>query len=518
MSPDQRHRGLYRNRTSYLGSVLMVGSAVLIVLAMIAQATITQPSSYVGIVTFLILPGFFVIGLVALLWGMRREAGRRRKVGHDEALPYPKLDLNDRGTRQRFVLALVLGTVLAGLFAMVGYHGYLFTGSNAFCGTTCHSVMEPEYEAYLGSSHARVPCVDCHVGEGAGFFVKSKLSGAGQVLAVLFGTFERPIPVPIHHLRPARETCERCHWPKKFYEATLVQQPHFRYDEQNTPEQISLLMRTGGGDSNFGQSTGIHWHMAIQNEITYAASDPQRQTIPWVAIKRPDGSVVEYRDESSPMSEDDVAALPRRTMDCIDCHNRPSHRFPPPERSVDLEMAASHISPTLPWIKTIAVEALTQSYPTKEAASDGIRKTIREHYDKDYPEVAKARAAEIGVAIDATIAIYRRSIFPEMKVDWRSYPDNIGHRYWPGCFRCHDDKHVSPEGQRLSMDCTLCHTAPQRGPVGALGGLMPATEEEWHPWKMPAKHVAIEAHEALTCHQCHAAGRRPRGECGDCHE
>ncbi|MBW2456071.1 MAG: NapC/NirT family cytochrome c, partial [Deltaproteobacteria bacterium] len=299
MSPEKSHTGLYRNQMSYLGGAGMAGSAVLIVFALIGEATIAQPGPYVGIFTYLVFPGFFVTGLAALLLGMRREARRRQREGSTEQLPFPVLDLNVRRIRRRFVLALGGAAVAAILFGLVGYKSYLYSGSNEFCGTTCHSVMGPEHTAYLNSSHARVPCVDCHVGAGASWFVKSKLSGAWQVIAVTFGTYDKPIATPIHDLRPARETCERCHWPKKFYPATLLQIPHFRYDEQNSAEQISLLVRTGGGDSSHGQSTGIHWHMAIENEVTYAATDPQRQVIPVVSSKRPDGTVVEYRDQSS---------------------------------------------------------------------------------------------------------------------------------------------------------------------------------------------------------------------------
>jgi hypothetical protein len=517
VSDKRPPRALYRNTWSYFGGLIAAGSAALIVFALIGQLTIAQPSPYVGIFTYLVFPFILLGGLGLVLFGMWRESRRRRKAETEEASPYPRLDLNDPKQRKRFSISLVAGAIVMIALMWAGYNGYRFTGSVTFCGKLCHTVMEPEYRAYENSPHARVPCVECHVGEGAGWYVQSKLSGVRQVFAVMFNTYERPIPTPIAHLRPARETCERCHWPQKFYGAQLVQIPHFRYDEQNSPEQISLLMRTGGGAPKAGENSGIHWHMAIENKVSYVAEDRKNQVIPWFKVARADGVVTEYKAEQTQLTDAQIAAMPKHDFDCIDCHNRPSHNFKAPEGTVDRAMGGGQISPTLPWIKKVAVDALVRPYKTRNEAHDGMRKDILEFYQKDYPAILESRQGDVDGAINAVLGIYDNAVFPEMNVDWMTYPSNIGHRQWPGCFRCHDNRHVSPDGKRLSNSCTLCHTAPQRGPAVPLGEVMPKSDLGWHPWEMPAKHLEVKAHERLLCHQCHQAGFRPRQNCEDCH-
>lgn len=515
--PTEPRVPLYRNIISHLGMLGMVGSAVLIVFAMLSQLTIRQPSPYVGIFTYLVFPTFFVAGLLLVLYGMRWEANRRRRAQALSALPYPRLDLNDSGQRRLFGYTLVGGSVLLTVMVWALYNGYLYTESVAFCGTLCHVPMKPEFTAYQHSAHARVPCVECHVGEGAGWYARSKLSGARQVLAVMFDTYSRPIAAPIKHLRPARETCEHCHWPEKFYGATLVQLPHFRYDENNTPEQISLTVKTGGGSKSHGASTGIHWHMLIDNTVTFVTADEKHQSIPWVQVRRSDGSVTEYLEANTKLSRQQIAALPRHAMDCIDCHNRPTHDYPTPDGAVDQALFRGLIPRSLPWIKKVAVQSLMAPYSTQDQAHREIRDRILGYYRDKYPGVAREKGA-VSTAIQAVTSIYDRGVFPEMRVTWGTYPSNVGHRYWPGCFRCHDGRHVSPDGKVLSNTCDgTCHTMPRRGPITGLGVPGPATAQHWHPWEVEAG-VQIDAHERVLCHECHRAGRGPLDSCADCHQ
>src|SRR3990172_7674423 len=252
MPEDARRGGLYRNAISFIGAYVAIISVFLILFSLLLQFSFKAHSPYIGIFSFMVFP---------FLSGMRRESIRRRRLGVDEALPYPLLDLNEPRMRKTFSYAILGGSFLAILLAFVSYHAFLYTETTSFCGQLCHKVMEPEFAAYQGSPHARVPCVDCHVGSGASWYVKSKISGARQVIAVTFGTYPRPFPTPIENLRPARETCEECHWPAKFFGTQLKQIPHFRYDEKNTPEQISLGIKTGGGSGELGENAGIHWHM-----------------------------------------------------------------------------------------------------------------------------------------------------------------------------------------------------------------------------------------------------------------
>jgi hypothetical protein len=208
MEEEKRGSGLYRNAVSFFGAYVAIVSVFLIVFTLLLMFSFKAHSPYLGIFAFMVFPFFFVLGGIVFLYGMRRESARRLALGVDEALPYPRLDLNEPKTRKTFSYAILGGSFLAILLAFVSYHAFLYTETVAFCGQLCHTVMEPEFAAYQGSPHARVACVDCHVGSGASWYVKSKISGARQVIAVLFNSYPRPIPTPIENLRPARETCE----------------------------------------------------------------------------------------------------------------------------------------------------------------------------------------------------------------------------------------------------------------------------------------------------------------------
>ena len=504
-------RGLYRNPVSYFGGLIIAVSILLILLFLLLSFSLKVPSPYIGIFTYMIFPAFFVLGDLIFLYGLLRESRRRRRLGLKEALPYPVLDLNKRSQRRRFFILLAGGSLFAILLSFVGYNAYLFTDSNTFCGKLCHRVMKPEYTAYLNGPHARVPCVDCHVGSGVSWYVKSKVSGFPQVFAMWFDTFSRPIPVPIKNLRPARETCEECHWPEKFYGAQLKQNPYYRYNERNTPEQISLLVRTGGGTPNLGENAGIHWHMAIGNRVYFKATDPQLQQIPWVKIVRIDGSESVYKDNQAKLSEEALNKLQVNFMDCMDCHNRPSHVFYPPETAVDEAMAGGNISRKLPWIKKLALDALVRKYDDRQDVQGAIRQSIESYYTASYPDVLKKQKVEIDQAVKTISAIYDRNVFPSMNVDWTSYPNNIGHRNWPGCFRCHNDRHTNETGKVLASSCPVCHTVPQRSPLMPLGATGPTSAEPWHPWPLKGKHVKI------LCNLCHRAGYRPPLDCVSCH-
>ncbi len=509
---NQAGQGLYRNSTSYFGVIVVAINAGLILASLIWQFSIRQPSPYAGIFTYMIFPAFLTLGLLIFFYGMRRESLRRRRLGTTEALPYPRLDLNDPRQRKKFAIIAIGGSLLGVLMAFVGYNAFLFTESVTFCGKICHTVMEPEYVGYLHSPHARVKCVECHVGAGVSWYVKSKLSGAYQVWAVLTNSYERPIPVPVTNLRPARETCEECHWPQKFFGAQLIQIPHFRYNEGNTAEQISLLVKTGGGSPKLGLNAGIHWHMIINNTVTFAPQDRQYEKIPWIEVRDRDGRVTDYEDSSVKLSPEELAKLPRHVMDCMDCHNRPSHIFPAPDSAVDQALFGGSISRTLPWIKKVAVDNLVKEYTSRDEAHSEITKAIEGYYEKQYPGIYSSRRGDIDDAVNTVNALYDRSVFPKMHVNWKTYATNIGHRNWPGCFRCHDGKHVTREGKVLSNSCTLCHTMPQRGPLEQIGTAVPVSSEEWHPLALSGKHGEI------PCTSCHAAGARPETTCAGCHK
>ncbi len=512
MAQSKRGQGLYRNNLSYLGLFVVTIGTIVTSLSILLQFSIKKPSPYIGIFSFIIFPGIVAFGVLLFFLGMFRESRRRKKSGTKEIPPYPVLDFNDLLIRRKFQAFTVAGTILIVLFSFVGYNAFLFTESVTFCGKLCHTVMQPEYTAYLHSPHARVACVDCHVGSGASWYVKSKLAGVHQIFAVLFHTYPTPIPTPIKNLRPARQTCEECHWPNKFYGAQLLQIPYFRYDKENTSDQISLLVKTGGGSAKLGQSAGIHYHMIISNTITFAATDAKLQDIPWIKVKGAYGQERVYRSLDHPISDKELSKLKKHVMDCMDCHNRPTHIFTPPDRAVDLSLNNGSIDKSLPWIKKTAADALMVPYPNNKTALRTIRNKIFNFYAKNYPGIYKTRQADIEAAVTTVSDIYSRSVFPKMKVNWRTYNNNIGHRNWPGCFRCHDGRHVTKNGKVLTHKCTACHTMPQRGPIEKLGALPPISNEPWHPFPLTGRHATI------LCDRCHRAGIRPSPDCATCHK
>ena len=431
-------KNLLRNYLSLAGLALAAVSLANIIFLFLVDVVSSQPSPYIGIFAYMVMPAFLVLGLVLVPIGMWGERERRRR-GQASLSRFPVLDLNSatqRGTIAFFLSTVVLFVILS---AVGSYRAYEYTDSVQFCGQLCHTVMHPEYTAHQASPHARVTCVDCHVGTGASWYVRSKLSGARQVFKTVLNTYPRPIETPVANLRPAQETCEQCHWPRKFWGAQLKVINHFSSDEQNTPRQLQMLIKTGGGDPIYGQASGIHWHMNIGNIVTYA-SDPKRQNIPWVRIQDLKGNVTEYTANDAKPEE--IAKMARRRMDCVDCHNRPTHIYAPPDRSVDDALAAHRIDSSLPYIKQQSVQVLVGTYKTTPEAMQAIAKAIPAFYSEKYPQVSGAKQPQIQAAVSELQRIFRTTIFPEMKVDWRTHPNNVGHYYFQGCFRCHDGNHV----------------------------------------------------------------------------
>jgi hypothetical protein len=443
---------LSRNIISRIGVVLVTSAAVfwLFLLPSSVRGEFQHP--YLGILAYLVLPGIFFVGLLLIPLGIAWHVRRERRAGRYPRIFQP-LTLHSPEVKQ---LALFIGvTTLANIIigSQLAYSAVSYMDGVTFCGKTCHTVMQPEYAAYQNSPHSRVECVACHIGPGAGWFVRSKLSGVGQVFAVTFNTYPRPIPTPVRNLRPARETCEACHWPQKFGEDRLRIIHKYADDEGNTLSRTVLLMRISRG---FG-SPGIHGaHLGPGITIHYNPSDESRQTIPRVEHRGgTSGRTAVYTaGDAKPQTLKD---LPTREMDCMDCHNRPTHAFQLPERAVDLAMAGGTISPALPWIKKTSVDALRKQYPSQAEAGRAIRAAIEGFYQKNNAAIYGSRKAEIDEAVKAVLAIYDRNVFPQMKVTWGSYPNNLGHTDFPGCFRCHDGNHSAPDGKVIANDCNTCH-------------------------------------------------------------
>lgn len=498
---SDRLPGLYRNYVSLTGAALAVASLGSIVFLFLADVLGGREKPYLGILAYMILPGVLCAGLVVFFAGMLVERRRRRKLALAGLPAYPRIDLNDPRSRRGFSIFVALSFVFLFFTAVGSYRAYETTDSVAFCGQLCHSVMKPEFVAYTASPHARVRCVDCHVGPGATWYVRSKLSGLYQVYAVAFNKYPRPIPTPVANLRPAQETCEQCHWPEKFFGAQLKVFNHYGSDEHNTPRQIQMLIKTGGGSPTTGITAGIHWHMNIANQVTYIASDEQRQSIPWVRIKDMYGNVTEYTAQDSKMTAQEIASAPQRRMDCVDCHNRPSHIFVPPDRAVDSALVAGRIDVSLPYIKQQAVEALTQEFASTPQAVSEIAKYLDNYYKTTYPDIYSSKQKSIQAAISEVQQIFQTTMFPEMKVDWRTHKENIGHFYSSGCFRCHDGQHVSPDGKVIRKDCDICHTV-----LGQQEGGKAMAEMKDAAFLHP---VDLGDMTLVNCMDCHTGGKGP---------
>jgi len=413
------------------------------------------PHPYIGLLIFLILPGIFVLGLVLIPIGIWL---RRRSLRHSGTLPgaFPAIDLRlpvVRRTLEWVALATLLNLLIIGT---ASYRGVQYMDSASFCGTTCHTVMAPEFSAYQNSPHSHVECVECHIGPGAGWFVRSKLSGLRQVAAVTFHTYSRPIPSPVKYLRPARETCEQCHWPQRFTGDKLLVNTSYKDDEKNTPQTDVLLLKVGG--RTWQGSVGIHGHHLADNaRIRYIATDAERQTIPVVAYTDDQGKTTEFFSTDTKPTQQQLANGEHRSMDCVDCHNRPTHEFDLPENAVDKQMSLGHISPELPFIRKKAVEVLKVNYPTRGVARQNIIAELNNFYRTNYAQIYQTRRTLVQQAGDEVAAIYLRNIFPDMRVTWGVHPNNLGHNDSPGCFRCHDGSHTSADGQTITNDCSACH-------------------------------------------------------------
>ena len=451
-----------KNPLTALGFGLTTISGIGLAVFLILEAFGLVENPYVGLVGMAFLPAVFVGGLVAMPIGI---LWRRRKLMKRGALPeevgaWPRLDFNDAHVRRAAAIVIGLTVVNAILIATTSAAAMGFMDTPKFCGTVCHKVMQPEYTAYQNSPHSRVKCVQCHIGPGTSFMVRSKFDGLRQVWKVLLGSYARPIASPVHTLRPARDTCEGCHWPAKHYGDKLRLIGRFAEDERNTASFTALLLKTGGGAKNAGQQHGgIHWwHIYADNKIRYLATDARRQEIAWVELTTPDGKRTEFvRDAAHPPSAQAIQSQ-ARLMDCIDCHNRPTHLFETPARETDAILQRQADLRELPFYKREVVKAASAIYPTHELGVAGVRDAVAGFYRSSYPDIAAKQGALVTRAAEEAGRVYDRTVFPEMNTNSKTHPTNIGHEDSPGCFRCHDgDMKNAKSGEVIPNDCGTCH-------------------------------------------------------------
>lgn len=516
-----KHRipSLLRNYISFVGTAIVAASLASVVLLFAIEITSATENPYIGILTYIIFPSILIFGISVMVVGALIERRRRRRSDPDSIMAYPKLDLNDAQTRRSFMTFLVVTFFFVAASAFGSYRAFEYTESVPFCGQTCHTVMKPEFVAYQAGSHARVTCVQCHVGSGAGWYARSKLSGAYQLYSVAFNKYSRPISTPVHNLRPAPETCEQCHWPEKFFGAQMKVFNRYKDDETNTLHQTRMLINVGGSSASTGQATGIHWHVNPANEVSYISTDKQRQVIPWVQMKDRDGNITEFFDRSQQPNAEQIATAPRRTMDCVDCHNRPAHQYLPGDIAVDQSFAAGALDQSLPFLKQKAVEVLNGSYETTPEALNAIDATLKGYYRTNYPDVYSQKEQVIQTAVTEVQRIFQTYFFPEMKTNWQTHPNNAGHLNSQGCFRCHDGQHVSKTGKVITNDCNVCHTVifDSKAP--------PEQNTQTGPFKHPVDLGSLAERSCSSCHKPDQPFKHPlnlgdisKFQCAACHK
>ena len=456
------------NFTSLIGGIIASISFILILFFFIIIFIFNAGGSYLGIFAFMVLPMFLFAGLVLITLGMYLQIRKEKKDLIDLKEKKLVINFNNKQHRNGFIIFLISTTIFLLLSGIGSYEAFHYSESVEFCGI-CHSVMDPEHIAHQNSSHANVSCVECHVGPGVDWYVKSKLSGMYQVYSVLFNKYPRPIATPISDLRPASETCLECHWPDKFYPHKLEYEKHFLADSSNTEWNISLRMKIGSSHSSKGFAEGIHWHINKNVQIDYIPSSFSREYIPWVRyINIETGDTTIYNDSEEPIEDELLATATPRTMDCMDCHNRPSHVFETPQDFIDNAIAAGEIPVELPEIKLKAMEILVKDFDYKDSALIYIEESINSYYAAEYPTIYAEKKDIVDKAIHGIQTAFSKNVYPEMKASWDAYPDHIGHIEYNGCFRCHNNTHKSSNGRVISKDCNICHSILLQGTADSL--------------------------------------------------
>ena len=489
-----------QNWTSLIGATIALISFFMILFLFVITLFQTDKGSYLGLIVFIILPAFLVLGLVLIPAGMFLKVRKDKKLHILPSTEWPQVNLNDIRHRNAFFIFAIGTTIFLFLTGMGSYEAFHYTESVEFCGKLCHSVMVPEYTAYQNSPHARVACVECHVGSGANWYVRSKLSGLYQVYAVTLGTVPRPIETPITNLRPARETCEQCHWPQKFYDRKLRTEKHFLPDENNSEWDIVLTMKIGSNVSALGLQEGIHWHINPDVKIEYKSSDEKREKIPWVRYTNlKTGEQFVYQDQNDKADQKALDTMETRVMDCMDCHNRPSHNYQPPTFFLNNALIAGKIPQDLPKIKATALDILSQKFGSTDSAMMIISDKINAFYKSNYPDIYANKRNLVNQAIIGIQEEFKKNIFPEMKVRWDVYPNNIGHMEFIGCFRCHNDSHSTDKGRLIKKDCNQCHYINAQGPPNNMEYAPINSSLEF---KHPDKETG-DAWKEMKCVECH---------------
>ncbi len=450
------------SKTAVVGCIITIVLLPVLFISILLDLVGFANNPYFGFLIYMVMGPLWTIGIILIGIGLATSRGGERIGVYALEYLQEQFSLPGRFRRVRKLLLLVsvLSVVSIVLVVTGSYTAFRYTETVAFCATFCHQVMEPEFVTYQHSPHSQIPCVRCHIGQEAGLLTKSKISGLKQLAAVATNTYSRPIPTPVSGLRPSREVCEQCHRPEMFHGDKLYTRRTFQQDRTNTELQTVMLMRVGAGGYRGQAAYGIHWHISPDHTVFYTYTDRERRIINRVRVVNRDGTerVFSRAGQTSPPGRNKEApSAMTRSMDCIDCHNRPAHIFLGPSEAIDNRLASGHIAASIPFIKQRAVQAITREFASLEDARVGISRQLRDWYDEHFPEYRGAQKKILEQAIQAVYQAYAENVFPAMGVGWNTYENMAGHRNDSGCFRCHNRNLVDQEGKSISQDCTICH-------------------------------------------------------------
>ncbi len=486
----------FNNKTTKLGLYFSVISFVIILLLLLFSGAVDE-WSVAGILSFVGLTILWIVGLVMIPLGMSKK--------EKNSSPEKKssiLNLTVESYRNAFYV-LAGGIFVFLLVTTAGaYKSYHYMESVKFCGTTCHVTMEPEYTAHAKMAHADAKCADCHIGEGITGFLASKVEASKELIAIVTGTVPHPIYANegIHEV--AKEACQQCHWSQKFQPDRKLHNIHFLRDEENTEWDIDLTMHLSSGVEALGLQKGIHWHMNKDVKIEYVATDKDNQIIPWVKYTNlKTGEVKIFQSVDEPLDKSAFDTLSVTQMSCLDCHSRPAHNFEPGENFINAKFVTGEIAKDLPEFKSAAMAAVVEEYGTADSARMMIPKKITSFYEENYPEILKEKKGELDKSIAAVLDGFSKNVFPDMKVRWDKYYNNLGHMKSNGCFRCHDNNHVSKNDEVIPKTCTTCHSINAQGTPGNMEFASIGKSLEF---QHPGEDVEPEDWQEGLCSDCHA--------------
>ncbi len=481
----------FNNKLTKLGLLISVVSFVVIFILLLYPGSVAE-WSVAGILFFVAFVIFWLIGIILIPVGIKKAEGKK----------FIFFNLQNKTYKNAFGIILSVVVLFVIVLTVGAYKSYHYMESVKFCGTTCHVTMEPEYVAHEHTAHADVKCVDCHVGEGISGYLASKVEASKELIAIVTGTVPHPIHANEEIHEVAKEACLHCHWSQKFWDDKNVHKAHFLSDEENTEWDIDLTLHMASGNEATGLSKGIHWHMNKDVKIEYVATDKEKQNIPWIRYTNlKTGKSIVYQNQDEPLDSSAFDTLEVTQMTCLDCHSRPAHNFQPPENFINAAFVRNEIDRSIPEFKSAALAAVKEEeYTSSDSAKMLIPQEIKNFYKENYPEILTEKKEELNNSIAAVMKGFSQNIFPDMKVRWDKYYDNIGHMYTNGCFRCHDDNHISATEKVIPKDCSTCHSIKAQGEPGNIAYANPGGELKF---VHPGGDVTEEDWSEGLCSDCH---------------